>query len=152
MQASYISAQQQDTPGHQEHILVVDDESAMLAVLVSLLERSGYDVSAASNSEQALLHLQDDPGCELVLSDVMMPGGDGLSLLDVICRDYPGVSVVMLTAMQDVHVATSAFRRGPLTMSSSRLTAASFWPSSTARWNTAVCTSKMRPTATTSRR
>jgi putative nucleotidyltransferase with HDIG domain len=109
-----MPTQQEDTPGQQEHILVVDDESAVLAVVVSLLERSGYDVSAAANADQALLHLQDDPGCELVLSDVMMPGGDGLSLLDVICRDYPGVSVVMLTAMQDVHVATSAFRRGAI--------------------------------------
>jgi putative nucleotidyltransferase with HDIG domain len=114
MQRNYIPAQQEDLPGQQQHILVVDDESAVLSVLVSLFERSGYEVSAVSNSEQALLHLQDDPGCELVLSDVMMPGGDGLSLLDVICRDYPGVSVVMLTAMQDVHVATSAFRRGAI--------------------------------------
>ena len=114
MQRKHTSVLQEDLPGQQEHILVVDDESAVLAVLVSLLERSGYDVSAASNSEQALLHLQDDPGCQLVLSDVMMPGGDGLSLLDVICRDFPGVSVVMLTAMQDVHVATSAFRRGAI--------------------------------------
>jgi putative nucleotidyltransferase with HDIG domain len=114
MRRKPMPTQQEDTPGQQEHILVVDDESAVLAVVVSLLERSGYDVSAAANADQALLHLQDDPGCELVLSDVMMPGGDGLSLLDVICRDYPGVSVVMLTAMQDVHVATSAFRRGAI--------------------------------------
>jgi putative nucleotidyltransferase with HDIG domain len=112
MQTKQIAAQQEDLPGQQEHILVVDDEPAVRTVLVSLLERSGYDVSAASNSEKALLHLQDDPGCELVLADVMMPGGDGLSLLDIISRDYPGVSVVMLTAMQDVQVATSAFRRG----------------------------------------
>jgi putative nucleotidyltransferase with HDIG domain len=104
--------QQEDMPGQQEHILVVDDESAVLAVVVSLLERSGYDVSAAANADRALVHLQDDPFCELVIADVMMPGRDGLSLLDVIGRDYPGVSVVMLTAMQDVHVATSAFRRG----------------------------------------
>jgi putative nucleotidyltransferase with HDIG domain len=106
--------QQEDMPGQQEHILVVDDESAVLAVVVSLLERSGYDVSAAANADRALVHLQDDPFCELVIADVMMPGRDGLSLLDVIGRDYPGVSVVMLTAMQDVHVATSAFRRGAI--------------------------------------
>jgi putative nucleotidyltransferase with HDIG domain len=95
-----------------DHILVVDDEPGTLAVVVALLGHRGYDVSVASNAEQALLHLQDDPGCDLVLSDVMMPGGDGLSLLDIICRDYAGVPVVMLTALQDVHVATNAFRRG----------------------------------------
>jgi putative nucleotidyltransferase with HDIG domain len=114
MQPKAMPAQFDDMPGQQAHILVVDDESAVLAVVLSLLERSGYDVSAAANSDQALLHLQDDPLCELVLSDVMMPGGDGLSLLDVICRDYPGVSVVMLTAVQDVQVATNAFRRGAI--------------------------------------
>jgi putative nucleotidyltransferase with HDIG domain len=112
MQHARIPAPVEDTPGQQEHILVVDDDSAVLSVVVPLLERSGYDVSAAAGSEQALDHLQEDPGCELVLSDVMMPGGDGLSLLDAICRDFRNVSVVMLTAMQDVQVATSAFRRG----------------------------------------
>ncbi len=114
MQHKRTHARLEDLPGQQEHILVVDDESAVLAIVVSLLERSGYDVSAAANADQAILHLQDDPLCELVLSDVMMPGGDGLTLLDVICRDFPGVSVVMLTAVEDVHVATSAFRRGAI--------------------------------------
>jgi putative nucleotidyltransferase with HDIG domain len=107
-----MPAQPEDMPGQQERILVVDDERAVLDLLVSLLGRSGYDVSAAGDAERALLHLQDDPGCSLVLSDVMMPGVDGLSLLDVIGRDYPRVPVVMLTAVQDVRVATSAFRRG----------------------------------------
>jgi len=93
---------------------MVDDEASTLGIVVALLERAGYDVSAASDAEQALLHLQDDPGCDLVLSDVMMPGRDGLSLLDEICRDYPGVPVVMLTAAQDIYVATNAFRRGAI--------------------------------------
>jgi len=114
MQPQEIEVQvQRNIPSPRaEHILVVDDEPGMLAVVVALLGSSGYDVSVASGAEQALLHLQDDPGCDLVLSDVMMPGGDGLSLLDIICRDHPGVPVVMLTAVQDVQVATNAFRRG----------------------------------------
>ena len=99
-------------PGQQERILVVDDEPALVGLVVELLERSGYDFSAAADAEHDLLHLQDDPGCELVLLDVMMPGADGLSLLDAICRNHPGLPVVMLTAVHDVHVATSAFRRG----------------------------------------
>jgi putative nucleotidyltransferase with HDIG domain len=47
-----------------------------------------------------------------VMSDVRMPGIDGLSLLDRIVVDYPAVPVVMFTAVHDIHVATSAFRRG----------------------------------------
>jgi len=114
MQQDLMQAQQGIPPARSEHILVVDDESTVLGVVVALLERSGYDVSAAADAEQALLHLQDDPGCDLVLSDVMMPGTDGLALLDVICNDYPGVPVVMLTSLQDIHVATNAFRRGAI--------------------------------------
>ena len=99
-------------PGQQEHILVVDGESAMLGLAVEVLKRSGYDVSAAADAEHALLHLQDDPGCELVLTDVIMPGANGLDLLDIIGQNHPGLPVVMLTALHDVHVATNAFRRG----------------------------------------
>jgi len=99
-------------PERQQHILAVDDESTLLGIVVALLEHSGYDVSAAADAEHALLHLQDDPGCDLVLCDVMMPGGDGLSLLDTIGRDYPDVAVVMLTGVNDIRVATNAFRRG----------------------------------------
>ncbi len=101
-------------PVRADHILVVDDESSMLGMVVAMLERSGYDVSAAADADHALLHLQDDPGCDLVLSDVMMPGVDGLSLLDIICSNHPGVPVVMLTGVQDIHVATNAFRRGAI--------------------------------------
>ena len=96
----------------QDHILVVDDEAPVRGVLVQMLERSGYDVTAVADAEQALLHLQDDPGCDLALADVMMPGANGLTLLDVICLNHPGLPVVMLTALHDIHVATNAFRRG----------------------------------------
>lgn len=114
MQQEYINGRQGTVSARQEHILVVDDEAAVLGVVVTLLERCGYDVFAASDAEQALLHLQDDPGCDLVLSDVLMPGTDGLTLLDVICENYPGVPVVMLTSMHDINVATNAFRRGAI--------------------------------------
>jgi putative nucleotidyltransferase with HDIG domain len=49
---------------------------------------------------------------DIVMADVMMAGGDGLSLLDQIVLDFPGTPVVMFTAVHDIHVATSAFRRG----------------------------------------
>ncbi|MGA1981599.1 MAG: HD domain-containing phosphohydrolase [Acidobacteriaceae bacterium] len=112
MQRKSKTAQPEDLPGRQEHILVVDDESVTLGLIISLLERSGYDVTPAVDAERALRHLQDDPGCRLVLADVMLPGADGLTLLDSICTNHPGLPVVILTAAHDVHVAVSAFRRG----------------------------------------
>ena len=83
-------------------------------MLATLLERSGYVVTAVATAQLALDDLAQDPGCRLVLCDVMMAGVDGLTLLDVLCSNHPGVPVVMLTAVHDIHVATNAFRRGAI--------------------------------------
>lgn len=98
----------------QETILVVDDEAAVRSIVAAQLELSGYVVSAASSGEEALTMLKQDPAYDLVLSDIMMPGMDGLGLLDRIGGDYPGTPVVMFTAVHDIHVATNAFRRGAI--------------------------------------
>jgi putative nucleotidyltransferase with HDIG domain len=114
MQLELVEPRQGVVATRPDHILVVDDESAVIALVVAWLEQAGYDVSAAGDADHAMMHLQDDPGCDLVLSDVMMPGCDGLTLLDHIGRDYRGVPVVMLTGVQDVQVAANAFRRGAI--------------------------------------
>src|SRR5277367_5285557 len=98
----------------KERILVVDDEAAVRGIVSAVLERSGYSTVSAGGAEEALLHLKENPGYDLVMSDVMMPEVDGLSLLDRIGIDYPGTPVVMFTAVHDIHVATSAFRRGAI--------------------------------------
>jgi putative nucleotidyltransferase with HDIG domain len=96
----------------QERILVVDDEAPVRGIVAALLEHSGYAATTASGAAEALERLAQDPGYSLVLSDIMMPGTDGLALLDRISADHPGLPVIMFTAVHDIHVATSAFRRG----------------------------------------
>jgi putative nucleotidyltransferase with HDIG domain len=96
----------------RERILVVDDEAQVRGIVVALLEHSGYNTITASAAEEALERLAQDPGYSLVLSDVMMPGTDGLALLDRISADHPGLPVIIFTAVHDIYVATSAFRRG----------------------------------------
>ncbi|WP_260705893.1 HD domain-containing phosphohydrolase [Edaphobacter flagellatus] len=96
----------------QERILVVDDEAAIRGVVATLLENSGYAAATARNADEAIEMLSQDPTCSAVLSDINMPGTDGLALLDRIATDHPGLPVVMFTAVHDVHVATDAFRRG----------------------------------------
>jgi putative nucleotidyltransferase with HDIG domain len=97
-----------------EKVLVVDDEEAVRGIVAALLDRSGFVAASASGAAEALERLQTDPSIELVLCDIMMPGTDGLSLLDRIVTDYPAMPVVMFTAVHDIHVATSAFRRGAI--------------------------------------
>jgi putative nucleotidyltransferase with HDIG domain len=98
----------------QERILVVDDEESVRGVIAALLEQSGYAPTLTESAEEAIARLQQDPDYDLVLSDIMMPGTDGLSLLDHICTDHPGMPVVMLSAINDIHVVTNAFRRGAI--------------------------------------
>jgi putative nucleotidyltransferase with HDIG domain len=98
----------------QERILVVDDEEAVRAIVAALLEQCGYAVTTTDSAEEAMARLQQDPNYDLVLSDVMMPGTDGLTLLDRISADYPGMPIVMFSAISDYHVVTNAFRRGAI--------------------------------------
>lgn len=98
----------------QERVLVVDDEAAVCSLVGALLERNGYSATIASSAEEALNSLQDRPDYQLVLCDILMPGVDGLSLLDQIGKNHPETPVVIMSAFQDVHVATHAFRRGAI--------------------------------------
>jgi putative nucleotidyltransferase with HDIG domain len=96
----------------QERILVVDDEPAVRGIIAAMLTHLGYTAITASSAAEALESLCEDPAYDLVLSDLMMPGIDGITLLDRITADHPGIPVVLITAVQDIHVATNAFRRG----------------------------------------
>jgi putative nucleotidyltransferase with HDIG domain len=92
----------------------VDDEEPVRRVVATLLERTGYNVSTAGSAAEAIDLLQQTGGFDLMLSDIMMPGVDGLSLLDRVTEDFPTTPMVMFTAVHDIHVATNAFRRGAI--------------------------------------
>ena len=78
-------------------ILIVEDESAMVAGLRYALEKEGYEVEVASDGEAALRSLgQHSP--DLVLLDVMLPKRSGFGVLEALRRDGRAVPVVMLTA------------------------------------------------------
>jgi putative nucleotidyltransferase with HDIG domain len=96
----------------QERILIVDDEETVRTVTAAMLEHSGYTATTTASAEEALTRLSQDPDYDLVLSDIMMPNADGLTLLDQIAMDYPSLPVVMFSAINDTHVVTNAFRRG----------------------------------------
>jgi len=96
----------------RQRVLIVDDEPAIRGFVAALLEHSGYSATTAASAGDALEQLKQDPTCDLVLTDVMMPGTDGLSLLDQIATGHPEIPVILCSAIHDIHVATNAFRRG----------------------------------------
>ena len=78
-------------------ILVVDDEESIRDVLHRILKGEGYDVRTASTGEEALARLAEGPA-DLVLSDIRMPGMDGMALLSRLAEkgdDLPLSDAVM---------------------------------------------------------
>ncbi len=92
-------------------ILVVDDEISMREFLAILLEREGYNVDQADCAEKAL-HFLESASYDLVVSDVKMPGLDGISLLSNIRELSPDTAVLLMTAYSTAEQAVEAMKRG----------------------------------------
>ena len=95
-----------------ERILVVDDENSIREVVCSILNQAGFDCRPVTSGEEALALLHSDAGYAMVLSDLIMEGMDGLSLLARIRLEHPDIPVVMVTAVHDISVALTAIRNG----------------------------------------
>lgn len=96
------------------HLLVVDDDADMLRLLTMRLTAAGYRVSAVSSAEAALSQLEIERP-QLVLSDVRLPGKDGLALFDEIRSQHPSLPVILLTAHGTIPDAVEATERGVFT-------------------------------------
>jgi len=92
-------------------ILIVDDDSAVRDVIGVLLREEGY-VCTAVSSAQAALDAASAAEFPLVISDVKMPGKDGMWLLERLRDGHPDTAVIMLTAFGDTEAAVECLRRG----------------------------------------
>ena len=92
-------------------ILIVDDDSAVRDVIGVLLREEGYACTAVS-SAQAALEAAAAAEFPLVISDVKMPGKDGMWLLERLRDGHPDTAVIMLTAFGDTEAAVECLRRG----------------------------------------
>lgn len=93
------------------HLLVVDDDADMLRLLTIRLTAAGYRVSAVTSAEAAMTQLHIERP-QLVLSDVRLPGRDGLALFDDIRAQHPSLPVILLTAHGTIPDAVQATERG----------------------------------------
>ncbi|MFN0150886.1 MAG: sigma-54-dependent transcriptional regulator [bacterium] len=95
----------------RESILVVDDEEIMREFLREALNRRGYSVGVAANSDAALEALGAH-AYQLILLDIAMPGRTGIETLDDIRAGWPGVPVILMTAYGTIDSAVLAMRKG----------------------------------------
>jgi len=94
-----------------DRILVVDDDPDHLMVVSAILEESGYEVERAEDAEQALSRVHGfQPS--LVLTDLRLPGMNGVELLERIREGMAGVEVIVMTGHEDMNSAIGAMRAG----------------------------------------
>jgi two-component system response regulator GlrR len=93
------------------HVLVVDDDEDILKLLTMRLRAKGFRITAVGSAEQALAQIAIDPP-RVVVSDVRLPGLDGLALFEEIRRTRPTLPVILLTAHGNIPDAVAATSQG----------------------------------------
>jgi putative nucleotidyltransferase with HDIG domain len=95
----------------EDQILIVDDEEVMCSILARRLTREGYTCVTANDGREALQYFYKHP-FSLIISDIKMPGMDGLALLKRVKATNPKMMVIMVTAFPEIDLAVEAMHLG----------------------------------------
>lgn len=95
----------------EKNILVIDDDSQILELLEMFLKNNGHEVFTASNAEKGLALARKNE-FSLILLDIILPDGDGLSILSNLKKIVPNVPVIMITGGSDIEVAEKCLQNG----------------------------------------
>ncbi len=96
---------------NQEDIMVVDDELNMRRVLSALLKKEGYRIISMADGKQALEFLGNQE-ISVLITDLKMPGMDGIELLEKVNSRWPHIPVIILTAHGTISTAVEALKKG----------------------------------------
>jgi DNA-binding NtrC family response regulator len=95
-----------------EKILIVDDEPDMLKLLSMILkEKTPYEITTTNNPMEAL-DLAKKGGFDLIISDLKMPGLDGIELIEAVKQIDVDIPIIIMTAYGTVESATEAILKG----------------------------------------
>jgi len=114
----------------QIRILVVDDQESMCETLEILFKRAGHDVHTCTDGQRAVEMIRSEPPFDLVITDLVMPGTDGMEVLKASRKHNPECQVIMITAHSTTEAAVSAMKLGaydyvqkPFSLGEMRITA-----------------------------
>ncbi|MDD5242229.1 MAG: sigma-54 dependent transcriptional regulator [Sulfuricella sp.] len=104
-----VSESESTTP--LRHVLVVDDEADIRELLALTLQRMGLAADTAASTFEAEQYLRKQ-SYDLCLTDMRLPDGDGLGLLEYVVTNYPGTPVAVITAYGSAENAVAALKAG----------------------------------------
>jgi two-component system nitrogen regulation response regulator NtrX len=96
---------------YNSHILIVDNEESVVRTLAGFLRDEGFEVSCASDGEQALTLIHTEPP-DLVLLDVWLPGMDGIEILQALKEQYTETEVIVMSGHGNIETAVRATKLG----------------------------------------
>lgn len=94
-----------------ERLLIVEDEKTLCESLKRVLAKDGYEVTVLDSAESALKNIEEE-AYDLVISDITLPGIDGIELLRRIKEKFPDQIVIIITAYASIETAVGALRAG----------------------------------------
>ncbi|MCH8872770.1 sigma-54-dependent Fis family transcriptional regulator [candidate division KSB1 bacterium] len=95
----------------KRNILIIDDEPKMCKILRFALEPDGYTVTTAESAEDGLEKFSQEE-FDLVVTDLKMPGKDGLHVLGKVKKQKPNTEVILMTAYATAQNAVEAMKKG----------------------------------------
>jgi two-component system nitrogen regulation response regulator GlnG len=95
----------------RNRVWVIDDDRSIRWVLERAMTQAGIPISAFASADHAMHHLHDERP-SAVITDVRMPGTDGLTFIEHIHEAYPGLPVIIMTAHSDLDSAVNAYQSG----------------------------------------
>ena len=93
------------------HVLIVDDEMDIRQMITLCLKKYGFRISSAESAEAAYTILEQEP-VDVILTDVMMPGEDGIHFLGRVHKAWPEIPVILMTGFAQLQVAINAIKNG----------------------------------------
>lgn len=106
-----LSRMESSLKTESEHILIVDDEAAIREVLTNFLKENGSFCYVASNAHEALSTLTENP-ITLVISDIKMPGMDGIEFMKEAKQSFPGLDFMIMTGYASDYSYTNIINAG----------------------------------------
>lgn len=132
-------------------VFLIDDDRDLRKAMQQTLELAGFTVSSFASATEALAELSAD-FAGIVISDIRMPGMDGLALFGKVLALDPDLPMILVTGHGDIPMAVQAIRTAPMTSSPSRLPpiVLSRAPGAQRRsggssWRTGRCAARPRP-------